>query len=106
MDLEPVWQFFIDQLSSCEFINHAYWKKVAGIPFLYINSIVGKSQCEIGKEIIKCSSMVMKGNRLHCDTIFVRKEKDLFVYRHRFYVPQEKMFCCGNLCTDCTRLQK
>jgi hypothetical protein len=105
MELEPVWQFFIDRLLQCDFIDNAYWKKVTGIPFLYIISPICISQCEIDKEIIKCSAFVMKGIRLHSDTIFVRKEAGLYVYRHRFYVPQEKMFCCGNLCEDCTRLK-
>lgn len=106
MDLEPVWQVFINQLLLCDFISYAYWKKVTGIPFLYINSLDGTSHCEIDKEIIKCSALVSKGKRLYSETIFVRKEAGLYVYRHRFYVPQEKMFCCGNLCADCMRLKK
>jgi hypothetical protein len=43
----------------------------------------------------------MRGKQLHCETIFVRQEEHLYVFRHRFYVPQQKMFCCGNLCPDC-----
>jgi hypothetical protein len=105
MDLTPVWQFFINQIIMVEFIENVYWKKITGIPFLYISVNQEISQRMIEKEIIKCSALAMKGKRLYSETTFVRKETSLYVYRHRFHVPQEKMFCCGNLCSDCTRLK-
>jgi hypothetical protein len=105
MDLEPIWQQFIKELTLNKDIESAYWRKIAGIPFLYISS-PELSQLTLEAIIKKCSVTTIKGNRLHSETIFVRQDGVLFVYRHRFYVPQEKMFCCGNLCVDCTRLKR
>ncbi|KGM45835.1 hypothetical protein P9D43_02855 [Neobacillus niacini] len=105
MDLEPIWQQFINKLTLNKGITSAHWIKVAGIPFLYVTLAPELSQQALEAIIKKCSIAVILGNRLHSETIFVRQEGLLLVYRHRFYVPQEKMFCCGNLCVDCTRLK-
>jgi hypothetical protein len=106
MDLEPIWQQFIKKLTLNKDIKSAYWRKIAGIPFLYINISPELSQLTLETIIKKCSQATIKGSRLHSETILVRQDGVLFVYRHRFYVPQEKMFCCGNLCIDCTRLKR
>ena len=106
MDLEPIWQQFIKKLTLNKDIKSANWIKIAGIPFLYICVTPELSQLTLEAIIKKCSAAAIKGNRLHSETIFVRQDGVLLVYRHRFYVPQEKMFCCGNLCVDCTRLKR
>lgn len=106
MDLEPIWQQFIKKLNVNKGITSANWRKIAGIPFLYISTAPELSQLTLEAIIKKCSAAAIKGSRLHSETIFVRQDGELFVYRHRFYVPQEKMFCCGNLCIDCTRLKR
>jgi hypothetical protein len=106
MDLDGIWQKFIERLTLNTFIEKANWIKVTGIPFLYIRTTGDLTQSMLEKEIRKCSAIAMKGHRLHCETIFVRNEEQLYVYRHRFLVPQEKMFCCGNLCADCIRLKE
>jgi hypothetical protein len=105
MDLDCIWIKFINQLTVNPFIENAHWTKVTGIPFLYIKTTGTITQLKLEKEIRKCSAIAMKGHRLHCETVFVRNEHELYVYRHRFLVPQEKMFCCGNLCADCIRLK-
>ena len=105
MDLEPIWQLFIKQLTLDERIYKAFWKKITGIPFLYIQINPDTPHPTLESLIKKCSDIAIKGKRLHSETVFVRQDDMLFVYRHRFYVPQEKMFCCGNLCVDCTRLK-
>lgn len=105
MDLEPIWQLFIKQLTLNKCITKVHWKKITGIPFLFINITPEISQRTLEEIINKCSVIAMKGHRLHSETIFVRHDDMLYVFRHRFYVPQEKMFCCGNLCVDCTRLK-
>jgi hypothetical protein len=104
MDLNMIWDFFIDQLKQEDGIEDAHVKWSAGIPFIYIRS--KKEKSEIEYSIKKWSARAMRGKRLHSDTIFFREEVSLYVYRHRFYVPQEKMFCCGNLCVDCVRLRQ
>lgn len=103
MDLTSVWDIFINKLTLHPLIESAYWKKITGIPFLYIVVHPNFLPQELEKELARCSAYAMKGKRLHCETVLVRKDLFLFVYRHRFYVPLEKMFCCGNLCADCIR---
>ncbi|WP_201716677.1 hypothetical protein [Rossellomorea arthrocnemi] len=104
MDLNVIWDFFIEHLNGEDGVEEAHVKWSAGIPFIYIRSKKAKGDIEYC--IRKWSSKAMRGKRLHSDTIFFREEGSLYVYRHRFYVPQEKMFCCGNLCVDCVRLKQ
>ncbi|MGE6378255.1 hypothetical protein [Peribacillus muralis] len=102
MDLEQIWHQFINQLLSNEEINQASVKKFSGIPFIYIHYHSLDNDEQLLFFIIKkAASHSMRGKQLHCETIFVRQEEHLYVFRHRFYVPQKKMFCCGNLCPDC-----
>ncbi|CAM3694584.1 hypothetical protein [Mesobacillus zeae] len=105
MDLEIIWEKFLSSLNQEPKINNAYYKKVAGIPFLYLSVMEGTDGDYIGKAIRLHSASAMKGKQLHSETFFVRNNEGLFVYRHRFFVPLRKMFCCGNLCTDCIRLE-
>lgn len=105
MDLETIWASFINTLSAHEKIEHVSYKKAAGIPFLYIRHTEHASMEEILSFIKKAAAKSMRGRKLHSETVFVRKEKELLVFRHRFYVPQRKMFCCGNLCPDCIRFE-
>jgi hypothetical protein len=105
MHIENIWNQFIDLLSKHPSILHASYKKSAGIPFLYVEAKEFCSQQELEKTIKKAAAGAMKGKQLHCETEFVRNDKQLYVFRHRFYVPQRKMFCCGNLCPDCIRLK-
>ncbi|PLR97405.1 hypothetical protein [Bacillus sp. T33-2] len=104
MDLSVVWNHFIAGLNQLEAIKSAYYKKTAGIPFLYIEPAPGHGQDEIGKALRLSAAAAMKGKKLHCNTVFVRLDGPVYVYRHRFFVPQRKMFCCGNQCQDCIRL--
>jgi hypothetical protein len=104
MDLSVIWDEFIEYLRAEPDIHDASAKRIAGIPFLYIDTMLDKSDVEY--LIKKWSARAMRGKRLHSDTIFFRSHSSIFVYRHRFYVPQEKMFCCGNLCVDCVRLKQ
>ncbi|RLQ95857.1 hypothetical protein [Falsibacillus albus] len=103
MDIENIWNKFIQIMNEEDTITRAVWKKIAGIPFIYIQSPENPHHVE--HVVKKASAQAMKGKQLKCETIFVRKEESLHVYRHRFYVPQEKMFCCGNMCNDCVRLK-
>jgi hypothetical protein len=103
MDLEVIWNIFAKQLQSYEAMEDYKMKKIAGIPFIYIKSSYPKHEME--EMIKKAAAKSMRGKRLHSETIYVRQKDRHYVYRHRFYVPQEKMFCCGNLCVDCIRLK-
>lgn len=105
MDIEVIWKHFLNLLTEHDSIEQASYKKSAGIPFLYIHTVEHCSQEELEKAIRLSAAGAMKGKQLHSDTEFVRNESELYVFRHRFYVPQRKMFCCGNLCPDCIRLR-
>ncbi|WP_163101386.1 hypothetical protein [Peribacillus alkalitolerans] len=106
MDLDSVWEKYLKLLQRHTDIQSVHYKKVAGIPFLYIAVTNPAISMEtILKHMKKCSALVMKGKQLHCETIYFRQQDLLFVFRHRFYVPQRKMFCCGNLCPDCIRFK-
>ncbi|PPA72161.1 hypothetical protein [Jeotgalibacillus proteolyticus] len=104
MDVDLIWKNFIDCLSQREGIDSAHWRKVAGIPFLYV-SVSDAAQGSLHYEIKRCAGKAMRGKRLHAETVSVRVSGNDHVFRHRFYVPQEKMFCCGNLCPDCIRFR-
>ncbi|MBM6618576.1 hypothetical protein [Bacillus suaedaesalsae] len=107
MDLDDIWVMFLHELSSYRHYHSVKKQIYTGVPFLYIQVAenTNTSQEDIETTIKKAAARSMKGKRLHSETIFVRQEQHLFVYRHRFYVPQEKMFCCGNLCVNCVRLR-
>ncbi|MGG4490644.1 hypothetical protein [Metabacillus idriensis] len=105
MSLSQTVQLFIDRMNEDE--NLTCWiKKSAGIPFLYVQMNFAESLAHIKLKIEKECRYAMNGKRLTFECIFVREDTNLYVFRHRFYVPQEKMFCCGNLCEDCIRLKK
>ncbi|RFU63392.1 acetate and sugar kinases/Hsc70/actin family protein [Peribacillus glennii] len=105
MDLDTIWASFINTLAAEEEIVHAAHKKVAGIPFLYVKHSEQNDIDKVIKAIKKASAKSMRGHKLHSVTVFVRSEKNSLVFRHRFFVPQKKMFCCGNLCPDCIRFE-
>ncbi|WP_409294483.1 hypothetical protein V1498_14955 [Peribacillus sp. SCS-26] len=106
MDLAPIWSDFIDTIiRDNPAVETAVYKKITGIPFLYLtfHSLPEEKAAKV--MIRKAAASVMKGRQLHCETVYVREDIRGYVYRHRFYVPQQKMFCCGNLCPDCIRFR-
>ncbi|RFU61171.1 hypothetical protein [Bacillus sp. V59.32b] len=105
MDLESIWSSFINKLSAFEGIENVSYKKSAGIPFLYVQHSDITEMDEVIASIKRASAKSMRGKQLHSKTVFVRVERNMMVFRHRFYVPQRKMFCCGNLCPDCIRFE-
>ncbi len=105
MILEETVNVFLNRMNADDSLS-CWIKKSAGIPFLYVQMNSIKTIAEITGKINKESRFAMKGTRLTLECFFVREAASLYVFRHRFYVPQEKMFCCGNLCEDCIRLKK
>ncbi|WP_404449937.1 hypothetical protein LG307_09015 [Sutcliffiella horikoshii] len=108
MELEQIWNVFLEELDKNDLVVSCFRKHVTGIPFLYVEidhkHISGWE--EKGLSFIGvCSKKAMHKKKVTAETHYVRRQGCLFVYRHRFYVPQEKMFCCGNLCDDCIRLR-
>ncbi|MBD1380963.1 hypothetical protein [Metabacillus arenae] len=106
MDLASVWEIFLFELQKHPLINQCFTKKIAGIPFLYVFHKEHLTQNELEKQLKASAKIAMTGKKITSETTFVRNDGIQFVYRHRFFVPQEKMFCCGNMCIDCIRLMK
>jgi hypothetical protein len=103
MNLELIWTTFLNCLNRDQCTERAWYTKIVGIPFLYIKYLHMSDLSYFEKLIKKASSLSMRGKQLHSETIFVREDAGIFIFRHRFFVPQRKMFCCGNLCPDCIR---
>ncbi|OZM58482.1 hypothetical protein CIB95_02630 [Lottiidibacillus patelloidae] len=105
MNLNSIWKNYIEIVLSEDIILRAEKKVVAGIPFLYIN-VKEETDLEMLEQVLINHAMkCMKGKRLNFEIEFVRQEDKMFVFRARFLVPQEKMFCCGNLCENCIRFK-
>ena len=101
MTLYEVWDHFLQELKGEDFIVSCYRKDITGIPFLYLQ-VKGNADCSDYLPVIeKCAKKAMYKKKVTSKTNVVRKQDDTCVYRHRFFVPQEKMFCCGNFCEDC-----
>jgi hypothetical protein len=107
MDLEKVKAEFLQHLRTDSRIERVSDAKMAGIPFLYVQvrKHIDIERKEVQALLEQAAVKAMKGKRLHSEMIYVRHEDQEFVYRFRFFVPQEKMFCCGNLCHDCIRFR-
>ncbi|MFV8827029.1 hypothetical protein [Alkalihalobacterium sp. APHAB7] len=103
MSLETVWDQFMELLKSNPLITSVTKKKFTSLPFLYVQTKVSHVELE---NMLKSAAMtVMKGKRLTLEMAYVRKTEDTYIYRLRFLVPSEKMFCCGNGCMDCIRFK-
>ncbi|MFY4773749.1 hypothetical protein [Metabacillus sp. RGM 3146] len=104
-ELEAIWIQFLSELQSKEAIENTERKMIAGTPFLYVVLKTSLNQHELEKLIRNAAKKAMAGKRVTVQTIYVREQANTIVFRHRFFVPQEKMFCCGNLCEDCILLR-
>ncbi|TSB46304.1 hypothetical protein [Alkalicoccobacillus porphyridii] len=76
-------------------------KEISGYHFIYIRS--NEPPTSIEKQIILAANQLIKKNTLSYECVFVRQKNGQSVFRFRFLVPSEKMFCCGNGCINCTR---
>ncbi|AST92171.1 MULTISPECIES: hypothetical protein [Sutcliffiella] len=105
MSLQTIWAIFLTEMNSNSIIQLCERKDITGIPFIYITPAVDADLDLLLQTIKICSKKAMYKQRVTVKTNFVRKSDNIYVFRHRFFVPQEKMFCCGNLCEDCIRLK-
>lgn len=109
MELEQIWSTFLNDMKEDELVEGCFRKNITGIPFLYVHVSAEKMpewDAKGSAIIAACSKKAMFRKKVTVETHFVRQAQNQYVYRHRFFVPQEKMFCCGNLCEDCIRLRK
>jgi hypothetical protein len=105
MNLNSIWKIYIEKVESEVKIVHVEKKVIAGLPFLYLKLQEETDLEKLEHLLINHAMRCMKGKRLNFEIEFVRQENNLFVFRARFLVPQEKMFCCGNLCENCIRFK-
>lgn len=74
---------------------------ISGFCFLYIQSASHVHQLE--SLIIQAANTICYKKKISYECSYVRPTKDGQLFRIRFLAPTEKMFCCGNECTDCVR---
>ncbi|TGB05030.1 hypothetical protein [Halobacillus salinus] len=103
IDHEVAFETFRTKLNQSSLIRRSEWKKVAGLPFVYLWLEDHVDQRMLEDALKLCAAKAMRGKRLTLEMSYVRKNQAFYVYRIRFLVPQRKMFCCGNLCDDCIR---
>ncbi|MCD5322564.1 MULTISPECIES: hypothetical protein [Pontibacillus] len=105
-EVEKAWELFLDTLNAESCVHLSYKKIIAGLPFVYVFSTSEKmNRPKVEESLKRAAATAMKGKRLTLSMTYVREYEALYVYRVRFLVPQQKMFCCGNMCTDCIRFQ-
>jgi len=104
--LDDVWEQFFNCLSNYKQIVHYSNKQICGANFLYVQTDSFQSEESIRKLLLSCSKTITEQFKLIYRVEFTRKENNQYVYNHRFYVPNKKMFCCGNNCANCTRFRK
>ncbi|MGV2619927.1 hypothetical protein QRD89_08385 [Halobacillus sp. ACCC02827] len=105
-DQEKAWQKFESLLDQSPLFKQVTSKIYAGMPFFYLHTDRSVDREPVENTLKNCAATAMKGKRLTLAMSYVRKDQALYVYRVRFLVPQKKMFCCGNGCTDCIRLER
>lgn len=102
-DHERAFEIFQQELNQAPLFETVEFKKITGLPFVYLWPQEHVTRSEIEDKLKRCAAKSMRGKRLTLAMSYVRKNQALYVYRVRFLVPQRKMFCCGNLCDDCIR---
>ncbi|RXT13634.1 hypothetical protein [Ammoniphilus sp. CFH 90114] len=91
---------FMEDLRSHPLILSVDQRFLAGIPFLYVQSI--QTWQEISRLITQTADRLVMDTSLHYELIYVRTFKHNHVYRFRFLYPLAKSFCCGKQCgEDC-----
>jgi len=105
--LDDVWEQFFNCISNYKQINQFSNKQICGANFLYIQTDLQQTEEGLKKLLIDCARTITEQFKLIYRVEFIRNENNNnFVFKHRFYVPNKKMFCCGNNCANCTRFRK
>jgi hypothetical protein len=95
----------MELLKDTKVVSTIHKKTYSGIPFIYLQPSSSITEIEIEELLKQAAIKVMNGKRLTYEITFVRKHSHSYVYRIRFKVPQEKLFCCGNRCSNCIRFK-
>lgn len=97
--LESFYRQFTETLHQGKMVAESSWRTYAGQRFFYVNSTLPAPI--LTKLLVGAAERLSSGTRLQPECVYVRSDADWHVYRFRFRVPDEKQFCCGNLCEDC-----
>ncbi|MDH4615838.1 hypothetical protein [Brevibacillus sp. AY1] len=84
-------------------IENSDWRTYAGQRFFYVNSQLPAQS--LTQQLLETGERLSIGTKLKPECIYVRSAEHWHVYRFRFRVPDEKQFCCGNLCENCFLLR-
>ena len=102
--LPAFYQQFEETLLREGTITSCAWRTHAGRRFLYVSSALPARS--LTARLLETGERLTVGSKLLPECIYVRSDEGQHVYRFRFLVPNEKQFCCGNLCEDCFLLRK
>jgi len=101
--LDETYHEMLRRLYAQREIEHAEWRHYAGIRFLYVRSPLPSNQ--LGRKLEETGFQITAGTKLQWESVYVRSEGHQHIFRFRLLVPNEKQFCCGNLCEDCFLLR-
>lgn len=101
--LASFYRQFEECLRSEGIIVQSEWRMYAGQRFFYVNSKLPVHS--LTQLLLETGERLSIGTILKPECIYVRSSDPWHVYRFRFRVPDEKQFCCGNLCEDCFLLR-
>lgn len=102
--LELVYQRYHETVTHLSEIAALEWREYAGQRFLYVSSPLPMES--LTHLLLEAGERVISGTKLQVELLHVRSLEALHVFRFRFLVPNEKQFCCGNLCEDCFLLRE
>jgi len=106
-DLESYLEQFLNILRGHSEIEELSYQKYAGIPFLRVKlneedaANMISPQKEIQTWIKKAADQTATGSILSYECKFVRHSASGYLFRFRFLLPNQKMYCCGRFCSDC-----
>ncbi|MGF9910654.1 hypothetical protein [Brevibacillus porteri] len=95
---------FEEALHREKIVTHSSWRTYAGQLFFYVSSTLPAPL--LTKQLMETGERLTTDTKLKPECIYVRSDDMQHVYRFRFRVPDEKQFCCGNLCEDCFLLRQ
>lgn len=90
--------------SPRKIVTHSSWQTYAGQLFFYVCSTLPAPL--LTNQLMETGERLTTDTKLQPECIYVRSDDVQHVYRFRFRVPDEKQFCCGNLCEDCFLLRQ
>jgi hypothetical protein len=102
--LDSYYERFHQSLLQADTVAETSWRIHAGHRFYYVNCPLPAHQ--VAKLLLEAGESVAAGTKLKVECIYVRSHGEEHVFRFRFLVPDEKQFCCGNLCEDCYLLRQ